>query len=399
MLYNYKALTKSGEERTGAIDAVNEDVAISSLQRRGLIVVSVVGEEKTRFFEKDIQLFSGVSNKEIVMLSRQMATLFDAQVSALRVFRLLSGESENVTLGKILGEVADDIQSGMAISQALNKHPRVFSAFYVNMVRAGEESGKLNETFLYLADYLDRNYQLAVKTRSALVYPVFVIFVFIAVMILMLTLVIPKLSAILLESGQEMPIYTKAVIAASDFLINYGLFTAVLLIIGIAALWYYNRNGAISFASIKFKIPLFGKLFRQLYLSRVADNMNTMLSSGIPMVRSVEITGDVVGDATYKEILNEVGQDIKTGSPLSGALEKHEQFPRIVVQMVRVGEETGELAGILKRLATFYMREVDTTVDTLVSLIEPIMIVLLGLGVGTVLAAVLVPIYSIAGSI
>jgi len=399
MLYNYKALTKSGEERTGAIDAINEDVAISSLQRRGLIVVSIRSYEGGSFFERDIQLFSGVSTKEIVMLSRQMATLFDAQVSALRVFRLLGGESENTTLRRILGEVADDIQSGMAISQALNKHPRVFSSFYVNMVRAGEESGKLNDVFLYLADYLDRNYQLLSKTRSALVYPAFVIFVFIAVMILMLTLVIPKLSAILLESGQEIPFYTKIVIGVSDFLVNYGIFVAILIVVGFTALWYYNRNGIISLARYKFKIPLFGKLFKQLYLSRVADNMHTMLSSGIPMVRSVEITGDVVGDVTYKEILTEVGQDIKTGSPFSVALEKHEQFPRIVVQMVRVGEETGELAGILKRLATFYRREVDTTVDTMVSLIEPAMIVLLGLGVGTVLAAVLMPIYGIAGSI
>ncbi len=400
MLYTYKALTKNGEERTGAIDAINEDVAISSLQRRGLIVVAVNPDEKRSFFERDIQIFQGVSNKDIVILSQQMATLFDAQVSALRVFRLLSAESENPRLRKSLGVIADDIQAGMSISQALNKHPSIFSGFYVNMVRAGEETGKLNRTFVFLAEYLERSYDLVSKTRSALAYPVFVVFVFIVVMVLMLTMVIPKLSTIILSVGQEIPVYTRAIIAISDFLVHYGLFLLVLLGIGGVALWYYVRRGLVSFARFKLSLPLFGKLFRQLYLSRIADNMHTMLASSVPMVRAVEITGNVVGNEAYKDILIEVQEDIKSGSPLSDAFGKHGgEIPAIMVQMVRVGEETGELSGILKKLAEFYRREVYTTIDTLTSLIEPVMIVLLGLGVGTVLAAVLVPIYNIAGSI
>lgn len=398
MLYTYKALTKSGEERTGSIDAVNEDIAVGSLQRRGLIVVSVHSGDTGSIFERDIELFSGVSNKEVVMLSRQMATLFDAQVSALRVFRLLGTESENKTLRRALSEVADDIQSGMSISQALNKHPAIFTVFYVNMVRAGEETGKLNETFLFLADYLERSYEVASKIRSAMVYPAFVIFVFIAVMVLMLVLVIPRLSVILLESGQDIPTYTKVIIALSNFLVNYGVFVFVALVLGGGAVWYYNHVGLISLGRFKLKVPVIGKLFKQLYLSRIADNMHTMLASGIPMVRAVEITGDVVGNDEYKKMLDEIGQDVKTGSPLSTAMEKYEAMPHVMTQIVRVGEETGELAGILERLGKFYRREVDTTVDTLVSLIEPVMIVLLGLGVGTVLAAVLVPIYNIAGA-
>lgn len=397
MLYKYKALTKNGEERNGTIDAVNEDIAISSLQRRNLVVVSVTKPKDNTFFKRDIRLFEGVSVKDMVMLSQQMSILFDAQIPALRVFQLLSKEYSNDLLKEVLKEVADDVQGGMSISKAFNKHPKVFSKFYVSVVSAGEETGELSETFVYLAEYIDRNYQLTTKVKNALTYPIFVVFVFIAVMILMLTLVIPNLASMILESGQEVPIYTKAVIGFSSFLVDYGLFMFVLLLLTIGSLWYFNKNGAISFARIKLDIPLFGKLFRNLYVSRFADNMHTMLSNGIPIVLAIEITGDVVDNIVYKEIFEEVSKDVKTGVSFSGSLEKHEQFPSIVVQMIRVGEETGELASILKHLSMFYRREVYTTADTLTSLIEPIMIVFLGVGVGVVLISVLAPIYSISG--
>lgn len=399
MLYSYKALTKSGEEREGSIDAVNEDVAVSSLQRRGLIVVSVKPAGEESWFEKDLNIFSGVSSKDLVILSRQIATLFEAQVSALRVFRLLSEETDNKTLRSALGAVADDIQGGMSISEALAKHPSVFSDFYVNMVRAGEETAKLNETFQFLADHLEQNHELISKTRGALMYPAFVIVVFIVVMILMFTMVIPRLSEILVDSGQELPIYTKAVIGISNFLVNYGLFLAGAIVIAGVVGWYYHRQGAFSFSEIQLKIPGINTLLKQVYLARMAGNMHTMLASGVPMVRSIEITSTVVGNEVYKQMLDEAAEAVRAGSPLSEALEHYELMPNILVQMVKVGEETGELASILEKMSKFYRREVYTAIDTFVSLIEPIMIVVLGLGVGLILVSVLMPIYNIAGSI
>lgn len=190
MLFNYKALNDKGAESDGSIEAINVDVAITSLQRRGLIISSIKSNEaETSILGKKFTLFSGVSNKEVVILSRQMATLFEAQVSALRVFRLLSSETENAVLGVKLAEIADEIQGGSTISKALAKHPKIFSSFYVNMVRSGEESGKLDQIFVYLADYLDRNFAVTSKAKNALIYPAFVVFTFLAVMILMLTLV------------------------------------------------------------------------------------------------------------------------------------------------------------------------------------------------------------------
>ncbi|MCH7529733.1 type II secretion system F family protein [Patescibacteria group bacterium] len=401
MLFKYQAVDKDGSTKSGNIDAVNMEVAISSLQRRGLIISSIDPAEKTSILQTNIGFFDRVSNKDIVILSRQISTLFEAQVSALRVFRLLAGESQNPVLRKVLTEVADDLQSGNSISNALSKHKKVFSEFYVNMVSAGEESGKLDDTFVYLADYLDRTYEVTSKAKGAMVYPAFVLSTFAIVMILMLTTVIPRISAIIIESGQELPIYTKIVVGLSDFLVNYGVFLLILFAIGgfFIYRWTLTESGKLSLSRTEISIPFVGNLYRKLYLSRIADNLSTMLSSGIPMLRAVEITAAIVGNNVYEKLLNESVQSIKAGGSVSDAFAQHEEIPGIMIQMIKVGEETGELGNILKMLAKFYQREVEHAVDLLVSLIEPAVIVLLGLGVGLLLTSVLLPIYNISSAI
>ena len=401
MLFKYHALDEKGLERSGSVEALSMDVAVSTLQRRNLIVSSIEPEVQKSFFSTDFSFLQHVSNKDIVILSRQIATLFEAQVSALRVFRLLASEVDNKLLSEILTAVSDDLQGGSPISKALERHPKVFSSFYVNMVRAGEESGKLSATFGYLADYLDRTYEVTSKAKNALIYPAFVITVFFAVMGLMLTIVIPKISAILIDSGQKVPLYTQIVIGVSNFLVHYGFFILIALLI--AGVFSYRSlqtpEGRLMFDSIKLDIPYLGELYEKLYLSRIADNFATMLASGVPVVEAVEITAAVVESPTYETLLRQVGEDVKGGASISDALSRHAEIPGIMVAMVRVGEETGELGSILGTLAKFYQREVSTAVDTLVDLIEPLMIVMLGVGVGILLAAVLIPIYNLAGSI
>lgn len=401
MLFEYKVIDKDGSEKEGTIDAVNIDIAISSLQRRGFTISSVNPSEETSFLKKNISFFDRVSSKEMVVLSRQISTLFEAQVSALKIFRLLASDSENILLSKSLSEVSDDLQAGSSISNALGKHPKIFSNFYVNMVKAGEESGKLDQIFNYLADYVDRNDEISSKAKNALIYPAFVVATFITVMILMLTLVIPKISAILIEAGQEIPIYTKVVLFASDLLVNYGIFVLLLLVLGIFFVGRFMRteSGKVYFSKIKLNIPFLGNLYRKLYLSRIADNMNTMLLSGISMIKAIEITASVVDDKTYAAIMTRAVESVKGGLPFSEALSDEEEIPNILLQMIKVGEETGKLGDILSTLSKFYRREVSNAVDTLVDLIEPTMIVLLGLGVGFVLASVLVPIYNISSAI
>lgn len=401
-LFKYKTINDKGSEAEGTIDAISVDVAINSLQRRGLVVASIhPAEEGGGFFSRDIGMFQRIKNKDIVILSRQMATLFSSQVSALRIFKLLSAEGENPLLRTVLAEVADDIQGGSTISTALARHPKAFSIFYVNMVRAGEESGKLDETFMALADYLDRSYEVSMKVKNALIYPAFVVSTFIAVMALMMTVVIPKIGQILKDSGQKVPIYTKVVLGASDFLVKYGWFFVIVMVVGIFIMINYLRtpSGKSSIARLKISTPYVGNLYKKLYLSRIADNMNTMLSSGIPMIKALELTSDVVDNDIYKDVIMTTVEDTKAGLSLSDAFSKHPEMPSIIVQMTKVGEETGDLGNILKNLAHFYQREVSNAVDTLVGLIEPLMIVMLGLGVGFLLASVLIPIYNVSAGI
>lgn len=400
-LFNYTAVDADGKERTGTIDAINQDVAVTALQRRGLIVSSVTSTQSQSLLDTRISFFERVSNKEVVILSRQITTLFEAQVSALRAFRLLAAEVENPALQERLNEVASDIQSGSTIADALAKHPKVFSPFYVAMVRAGEETGRLDETFAFLADYLDRTYEVATKARNALIYPAFVIFTFLSVMVLMLTTVIPRLSEILLESGQNIPVYTQVVIALGTFFSNYLWLLGIGIVLAIVLIYRYLQTevGKHTMARARLQVPYIGDLYRKLYVSRIADSLSTTLSSGIQFVRGVEISAAVVGDPAYREILLAVAQEVQTGRPASDALAQYPEFPNIMVAMVRVGEETGDLSNILETMAKFYRREVSNAVDTLVSLIEPMMIVLLGLGVGLLLASVLVPIYNISAGL
>lgn len=399
MIFNYKAINQNGEEQEGLIDAVNVDVAITSLQKRGLVLSSIKAQKSGSFLEK-IPFLNHVKTKDIVVVSRQMATLFEAQVSALRVFKLIGSQVENPALRRVMNMVADDLQEGSSISKSLEKHKEVFSDFFINMVASGEETGKLDQTFIFLADYMERQYEVTSKVKRALVYPIFVVITMVAVMTLMLTLVIPQMAPILEESGQKLPIYTRAVLGLSHFVTSYGLILLAALIAGGVFLGRYARGlGKSSFDQFKLDIPYLGNLYKKLYLSRIADNMNTMVLSGISMIRALETTGKIVGNEIYKGILSESLRQVKGGKALSVAFAQYPEIPSIMVQMIKVGEETGELGNILKTLARFYQKEVEAAVDMIVDLIEPAMIVLLGLGVGSLLAAVLLPIYNLASSI
>ncbi len=395
MKFNYQARTQNGELQTGVLEAATLDIAVSSLQRRGLIVVSLKPEDERSFAE--FRLFGRVKQKDIVILSRQLSTLFEAKVPVVESLRVIISEMENPLLKREITTLLDDIRVGAAMSQAMSRHPKVFSTFYVNMVRSGEESGKLDETFTYLADYLERSYELTSKARNALIYPAFVFFTFIVVMILMFVIILPQLIPILNEVGGELPIYTRALIGLSNIMRTFGIL--VLLICGFLGLflWRYYQTDAGRLMAHRFQIsiPLVGTLYRKLYMARLADNLQTLLSGGIPVVRALEITGEIIGNEVYRLALLESIESIKGGSSISASFARHPDIPPLLSQMVRIGEETGRLDNILKSIARFYQKEVDNLVDNLVDLIEPIMILVLGGGVGLLVAAILMPIYSI----
>jgi type IV pilus assembly protein PilC len=404
MLFNYKAVDNYNVNREGTVEAPSVDAAISAVQKRGYTLLSVdeagSGAGIMGAMNIEFDFFRSVSNKDIVILSRQIATLFQAQVSPLRIFRLLSAEVENPLLQTTLNQVVEDLQGGSSISRALGAHPKIFSSFYVNLVRAGEESGSLEKSFDYLADYLDRQYETITKAKNALVYPAFVIGVFVLVMVLMLTLVIPNIATILTEAGQELPIYTKIVIGISDILVNYiGLILILMSAAGLG-LWKFLQTDVGRRAKDEFviAIPYLGDLQKKLLLTRICDNMATMLSSGISIVQALEVTAEVVDNLVYKEIILASLSEVKGGRSFADSISEYPEIPGVLAQMAKVGEETGSLSDILTTLANFYRREVNNAVDTLIGLIEPAMIVLLGLGVGALLASVLMPIYNLSSA-
>ena len=404
MLYQYTATTLEGELKNGSIEASSVDVAISALQARGLVITDIrLAKQAGSILGSlnNFKFFNRVKHKDVVILSRQLATLFEAKIAVLDSLRLLAGQVANIKLKESLTEIIENIKGGSSLSSAMSKHPDIFSVFYINMIKSGEESGKLEEIFGSLADHLERSYELSSKTKNALIYPAFVVVTFFVVMILMLTFVIPKLTAILMEVNQKIPFYTRIIINISDFFRNFGVFLLGGAVAGGVFLWRYAKteNGSAVVSRFQTSFPFVGALYSKFYLSRMTDNMETLLSSGVPAVRTLEIAADVVGNKIYKNILLTAANEVKGGSSISEALSKYPEVPLMVVQMIRTGEETGKLNFMLKTLGRFYKKEVDNTVDTLVSLIEPVMIVVLGGAVGILLISILGPIYNITAGI
>jgi type IV pilus assembly protein PilC len=406
MIYHYTTLNGNGNKEEGDIEATSIDSAILLLQKQGKTTILEVKEKvdtQTNIIAFAAQKFSKqkIKQKDIVLFSRQVSTLFEAGVSALRAFRLLAQENENKTLQEEIMAVADDIEGGVSLSDALSRRPELFSNFYVNMVKAGEESGKLNEVFLFLADYLDRNYELNQKIKKALTYPSFVIGTFFAIMAAMLTFVVPKMAKMFAEEGAELPLVTRMVLFVSDLFVKYGPITFPLL--GVAWFmflqWKKTEEGALAVDEFSLKIPVLKNLLQKIFLQRLADNMNTMLSNGVPIVKSIDITVSILDNMVYRKLLMRVSEKVQTGKAFSKALYEEPMVPNILVQMVHIGEETGELAYILKNLALFYRRELDTAIDSMIGLIEPAMIVGLGLGVGVLVSAILLPMYSLTDAI
>ena len=404
MLYQYTATTLEGELKNGSIEASSVDVAISALQARGLVITDIKSAKQDGSMWESLssfKFFNKVKHKDIVVLSRQLATLFEAKIAVMDSLRLLAGQVTNIKLKESLTEIIENIKGGSSLSSAMSKHSDIFSAFYINMIKSGEESGKLEEIFSSLADHLERSYELSSKTKNALIYPAFVVVTFFVVMILMLTFVIPKLTSILTEVNQKIPVYTRILINISDFFRNFGVFLLGGAVAGGVFLWRYAKTekGNMAVSRFQTSFPFVGALYSKFYLSRMTDNMETLLSSGVPAVRTLEITAEVVGNKIYKNILLIAANEVKGGSSISEALSKYPEIPLMVVQMIKTGEETGKLNFMLKTLGRFYKKEVDNAVDTLVSLIEPVMIVVLGGAVGILLISILGPIYNITAGI
>lgn len=399
--FKYKARNPAGEERDGTVEAASIEAAIDVLQRNNLILISIVPEKGQAFWERSLGSFKGVKTEDLVIFTRQLSTLFGAKVPVVQALRTLANESQNETFRIIIADIVDRVGGGSTLSMALGEHTDVFSPFYINLVRSGEESGKLEETFDFLAGYLERAEYLASKAKNALIYPSFILLAFVLVLIVMFTYVVPRLVSILQETGQALPWYTQIVIFISSALVNYGAYLLILFIIGIIFLWRFLSTEAGREVWDRFVLvfPVIGGLYRKIYLSRIADNLATLFIGGISILDSLRITSDVVDNRVFRKILLDAAESVRGGSTISASFARFSDIPPLVTQMVKIGEETGKLDFILNKVSAYYRQEVDNILNNLVSLIEPVLIVSLGIGVAVIVAAIFVPLYGVTSSI
>ena len=397
MKFNYQARTKEGQVQAGVVEAASKEAALNVLQNYG-VYVTFLEEVKLPIYARKIEIFKGVSVKEKVIFTRQLAILFKASVPVVESLQTLASQTKKRNFKEIIEDIGEKIEGGTPLSQALAAHPDIFSPFFIGMVKSGEASGKLSEVLEYLADHMEREYNFRTKMIMAMVYPFFVLFVFVAVIILMITFVIPQLSQVLKETGQQLPWITQRVIGLSDFVRAKGQ-VIIFLILGFIFIVFRivkSKEGKEFIDKKAVEIPLIGSFLKKVYLSRLAENLSTLIASGLPIIQAFEVTGDVLGSELYKAVVEEIKEGVKRGEAISLIISKHpDLFPPLFVQMVVVGERTGKLDAALMNVVSFYQKDVERALDTLVSLLEPIMIIGLGLAVLGLMGSVMLPIYQI----
>jgi len=402
MKFNYQGRTKKGEIQTGIVEAGSKEAAIDTLQRHDLVVVYLEGISEVPFYTRSLKLFQRIKTKDITIFYRQLAILFEANVSPLDSLKILGEQSRSPLFRDLIFEIERDVRGGETLSSAMGKHPKVFSPFYVNVVKAGEATGKLHEVLRYLADHAEREYNLNFKVKGAFTYPIAIMTLFIIVAVLMMIYVIPQLASMLEEVGQKLPITTRVLIATSKFMRSW--FWLIALVIVAAAFgiirFVKTKRGRWLVDNIKLRIPVFKALFQKIYLTRFSENLRTLLIGGIPILKALDITALVMGNEIYEKIIQEAREQVRVGKTISSAFSNYpRQINPMVTQMIGVGEKTAELDSILDKVALFYQQEVDRTVANMTQLIEPFMILILGAGVGLLVSAILMPIYNIASGL
>ncbi|MFH0969468.1 MAG: type II secretion system F family protein [Patescibacteria group bacterium] len=402
MNFLFTARDQFGKTREGEVEAISKEVAIQTVQKNGLIPISITEKEKTPPFIKDLKrIWEGISLKEMVIFFRQLSTLIDSKVPIVPALEALREQAENQFLGLVIKEMEEDIKDGMSLSESMEKHPTVFSKLTVNMIRSGEMSGNLQKSITYIADNIEKNYQLTSKIKGALFYPAFVIGAATIIGFIVITFVLPKLTGVIREMELAVPWYTKVLMVTGDFMNKYwwAVLIAIMGAVGGALYYIKTEEGKKEWDQIKLKLPVFGKFFRAVYVARFADNFSVLIDGGIPIVNALQEVAGVVGNSVFQNIILKSADEVKKGGNMSEVFMRSPEIPPIVSKMMKIGEETGRISEVLRKTASFYEQEVEVMTRNISTMIEPILISILGIGVAIMVFAVLMPIYDIANKI
>ena len=396
--FEYAVRDKQGRLVTGRTEAPTREAAAAALVRRGLAPVSV--KEAGTGMNRELSISfggSGVSLKDLAIMARQFATMINSGLSLLRALTILAEQTESKGLAKALGEVRTAVEAGESLSAAMGRHPRVFPSLMVNMTRAGEVGGFLDRVLLQVAANMEGEVRLRGKIKSAMTYPVVVFAIAIIAVTGMLLFIVPIFAKMFASLGGQLPAPTRVLVFLSEALKLGGPFLVVIGVAG-AVVWrrVSHREGVRRVLDpFKLKVPVFGSLFRKVAISRFTRNLGTMLSSGVPILQSLEIVGDTSGNLVIRDAAKAVEESVRRGESLAGPLAEHKVFPAMVVQMLSVGEDTGAMDTMLSKIADFYDQEVEATTEALTSIIEPLMIAALGGIVGSMIVALYMPIFSV----
>jgi type IV pilus assembly protein PilC len=407
--FHYSALDAKGEQTDGVVSAASEAEAIQQLRAKGLYPTQIVEEGKAKKGVKTVapakrnakakpkasksNLGGRVKPKNLMIFTRQLATLIDSGLPLLRSLTVLEKQEPNVVLRATVGALAENVQGGSTFSESLAQHPRIFNKLYVNMVKAGELGGVLEVVLNRLAEYQEKAQKLKNKIVSAMVYPVIVMFIAVAILVFLMIFIVPKFKEMFANTDQELPTISKIVFGTSEFFLPNIVFVFILVGIGVFLfnLWGRTKGGRTAIDTMKLRMPVLGDIQRKSAVSRFSRTLGTLVTSGVPILQALNITRDTAGNVIISQAIEKVHEAVKEGETIVTPLQASGVFPNMVISMVDVGEETGQLPEMLLKVADVYDDEVDNAVTALTSILEPIMIVILALIVGSVVFALFLP--------
>ncbi|MFA4954728.1 MAG: type II secretion system F family protein [Patescibacteria group bacterium] len=398
--FKYRAKALDGQIQAGLIEAEDVASANQALEERGFAPLLIEPYKGMAAASQNIFAFlNRIKSKDMVAAVRALSVMVSASVPITEAVHNIARQSENPVLQRVLNEIASEIEGGARLSDALAHHPKVFSAFFINMVRSGETSGQLSETLEYLADQQEKDFDLMSKIKGAMIYPAFIVFAMVIVGFVMMTFVVPKLVQVLAEAQVALPITTRMLIWTSSFFQSFW-WLIILATIGAAIAFraYINtKPGRFQWDRVKLYIPIFGKLFREVYVVRFTRSLATLLHGGVDLVDALEIVSLVIGNEVWKRAVLETIREVNDGNSIITAFQRYSVVPTMMTQMLTVGEGTGRTQDILLRVSAFYAREIDNMVGNLTKLIEPVILLVLGAGVAVLVSAILLPLYSLSG--
>lgn len=398
--FNYKAKDRNGDTREGIVEAVDVKQAGKILRDRSLIALSIKAADESFTLDRFLNKFQKISDTDITNFTRQLSTMITAGLPLTEAINILKSQTTNKQFASVQESLLRDIEGGGSFADSLNKHPKTFTKIYISLVRAGEASGLLDTILARLAENLEKDREFKSKTKGALIYPIIVIVAIVVVMFIMMIFVIPRLTGMYKEMNVELPAPTKFLIGMSNLFVNYWW----LMIGGMGlGIFFFKRYAATDMGArqvdeISYKIPVFGKIKRESALTEFSRTLGLLIGAGIPIIEALNIVSESVGNRVYFDAIRQAAKDVEHGSPLSVPISKNSNFPPILSQMIKVGEETGKLDEVLIKISHYFEAEVENLIKNLTTAMEPFILILLGVGVAFLVLSIILPIYKLTSS-